>query len=93
MAQPTRVQALLEYLRAMDQALSRTARTGAAATSVHPAKKPSRVTGDDLRHALERNRATAAAFIDWKSEHTPHRATEISAAFKFYAPHACKPPP
>jgi hypothetical protein len=75
-----RAKLLTDYLDAVDHALSRTARTGITATSVHPSKLPSRLIGDELRKAVVRNRVRAAAFIVWRSGTAPADASEVGAA-------------
>jgi hypothetical protein len=71
--------AFVRYLRDIDEALSRTARTGSAATSVNPNKKPALLSGNALREAVETNRNRAAAFIHWQRRNNVVRPDDIIA--------------
>lgn len=55
---------LLQALEGNDQALSRTAASGASDTTVSVEKKPLRLRGEALMQAVDRNRAATARFIE-----------------------------
>ncbi|MFY7926327.1 MAG: hypothetical protein ACOVN5_10990 [Aquidulcibacter sp.] len=80
MSEMSRQKLISLYLKAIDNELSRTARTGAVATSVNRLKRPARLAGDELHSAMTRNRELAAEYIDWRAEEVPTRAEEMLAA-------------